>query len=253
MRGHHCEQDISTKVAAFTNYMETTNPNQETPNLSTENVELLTKFATFLQQQKLENRMLGHKDGHWHGKHDHMQGKFGKHGHGGMLGHHFGRHGPYGKHGHGHGHHGHHGHGHGHGKHGRHGFESEKHCEHEKQFGKHHEMNKKFWKHIAMFNKINPDQTIVIEGSACVETGGNPSSPQQVTQVPEGSSEVNNMQCLRERKHGRHGRRCCNHARVIIPAAATEAQRSIQTETIEPPQDLAAMVENITIENSPKE
>lgn len=257
MRGHHCEKDVGTKVAAFTNYLGSSNPNQETPNLTTENVELLTKFATFLQEQKHEKRMHmhGHEDGHWHGKHGHKHGKFGKHGHHGMFGHHFGRHGPYGKMGHGH-------HGHdGHGIHGKHGFEFGKHFEHEKHFGKHHKHGKHFWKHVAMVNMDNPDQTIVIEDNGCEANDSNTSPPPQenttVANVVEQSSAVNKAQCVHERKGHCCGRRRHAQEWVIVPRPA-EAQQGLsqttpQTERNKPPQDnLATMVENINIENSPE-
>lgn len=257
MRGHHCEKDIGTKVAAFANYMGTPNPNQENPNLTTENVELLTKFATFLQQQKHEKHMHGHKGGQCHGK-------FRKHGHHGMFGHHFGRHGSYRKYEHGHGMHGHgpgkHGHGHGkhghgHGNHGKHGLEFGYHFEHEKHFGKHHKMGKHYWRQFAMFNEANPNQTIVIEDSGCVETVRNPSPPGQVndtvTQVPEGSSEVNNMKCVGESKGRHRGRRSRGHEWDVISRSAVD-EASSQNETNQLLQDrLAAMVENVSIENSP--
>lgn len=245
MRGQHCEKDVGTKVAAFSQHLESTNPNQESPNLTTENVELLTKFATFLQQQKHEKHMHSHDHhGHWHGKH----GKFGKHGHHAMFGHHFGKHGPYGKH-----HHGHHGHhGHGHGKHGKHGFECGKHFEHGHHFGKH------IVKHI-VYSKVTPGETIVIEEGELVGTGRNPSPPLQVNttgaQVAEGSSELYNAIRVRERNDRHSGRRLRAREWVIIPKPTEETtQGPSQAERNEPLQDnLATMVENITIESSSKE
>lgn len=244
----HCERIFDRKIEAFAAFLEepVNKNNDQSVKLTSENQDLLKKFAMFLEMDKSADKCEKHGD-HWP-KH----GRFGKHGHHGIFGHHFGHHHPFGKHSHGfgrHGPHGPHGHGpHGHGHHGHHGH----HGNHGNHGSHGHHGFGKHW-----FRMNEGSESTNKEDNQATETERNPSPlPEENATNPQGVNEqlIRKYVEIRRMGHCRHGR--CNKGRreTTIAASNEKGENSTQTEAAtnqEASQNLAAMVENIDITNSP--